>query len=193
MNNINLNTEIINYKNCAILIILIYVFCKYKSLKKKQIAINEALSSVDVQLKKRFDLIPNILTIAKKYMEHESSILTQITELRSQILNSTNSQDKIKYEEELGSLMKNLFVSVENYPELKANTILIDAVKTYNEVEEYISASRRFYNSAITEFKKESEIFPGNLFAKLFNIKVNEDYFKAKEEEKVSVDANKYL
>lgn len=193
MNNINLNTEIINYKNCAILIILIYVFCKYKSLKKKQIAINEALSSIDVQLKKRFDLIPNILTIAKKYMEHESGILTQITELRSQILNSTNSQNKIKYEEELSSLMKNLFVSVENYPELKANTILIDAIKTYNEVEEYISASRRFYNSAITEFKKESEIFPGNLFAKLFNIKVNEDYFKAKEEEKVSVDASKYL
>ena len=89
--------------------------------------------------------------------------------------------------------MQKLLFSMENYPDLKSNILMGQAIETYNEIEEYISAARRFYNSALNDFKKQSEIFPGNIFANIFNIHVNDKFFEAKDLEKNAIDANDYL
>ena len=176
-----------------IIVALIYIYYKYKMLKISQINFEEAKSGVDVQLKKRYDLIPNILSIAKKYMEHEKDLLTEITSLRAEAIKSNSYEETMKYNEKLTEDMQKLLFSMENYPDLKSNILMGQAIETYNEIEEYISAARRFYNSALNDFKKQSEIFPGNIFANIFNIHVNDKFFEAKDLEKNAIDANDYL
>lgn len=168
-----------------IIVALIYIYYKYKTLKVSQINFEEAKSGVDVQLKKRYDLIPNILSIAKKYMEHEKDLLTEITSLRAEAIKSNSYEETMKYNEKLTEDMQKLLFSMENYPDLKSNILMGQAIETYNEIEEYISAARRFYNSALNDFKKQSEIFPGNIFANIFNIHVNDKFFEAKDLEKI--------
>ncbi len=176
-----------------IIVALIYIYYKYKTLKVSQINFEEAKSGVDVQLKKRYDLIPNILSIAKKYMEHEKDLLTEITSLRAEAIKSNSYEETMKYNEKLTEDMQKLLFSMENYPDLKSNILMGQAIETYNEIEEYISAARRFYNSALNDFKKQSEIFPGNIFANIFNIHVNDKFFEAKDLEKNTINANDYL
>ncbi len=176
-----------------IIVALIYIYYKYKTLKVSQINFEEAKSGVDVQLKKRYDLIPNILSIAKKYMEHEKDLLTEITSLRAEAIKSNSYEETMKYNEKLTEDMQKLLFSMENYPDLKSNILMGQAIETYNEIEEYISAARRFYNSALNDFKKQSEIFPGNIFANIFNIHVNDKFFEAKDLEKNAINANDYL
>lgn len=176
-----------------LVILLFYIYYKYKTLKVSQINFEEAKSGVDIQLKKRYDLIPNILSIAKKYMEHETDLLTEITSLRAEAIKSNNYNEKMEYNEKITEDMQKLLFSMENYPDLKSNALMAQAIETYNEIEEYISAARRFYNSALNDFKKQSEIFPGNVFANIFNIHVNDKFFEAKDLEKNAIDANDYL
>lgn len=139
--------------------------CYVRVIKNKN-QVLEALSGIDVQLRKRYDLIPNILTIAQKFMEHEKEIFSKITELRTQAANAKlGSKEKFKAESALDEQMKALMVNVENYPALKSDATMVQAMQTYNEVEEHISAARRFYNSALRELKNSVEIFPSSLFA----------------------------
>ena len=138
----------------------------YVRVIKNKNQVLEALSGIDVQLRKRYDLIPNILTIAQKFMEHEKEIFSKITELRTQAVNANlGSKEKFQAENALDTEMKALMVNVENYPTLKSDATMVQAMQTYNEVEEHISAARRFYNSALRELKNSVEIFPGSLFA----------------------------
>lgn len=138
----------------------------YVRVIKNKNQVLEALSGIDVQLRKRYDLIPNILTIAQKFMEHEKEIFSKITELRTQAVNAKlGSKEKFQAENALDTEMKALMVNVENYPTLKSDATMVQAMQTYNEVEEHISAARRFYNSALRELKNSVEIFPSSLFA----------------------------
>lgn len=138
----------------------------YVNVVKSKNQVLEALSGIDVQLRKRYDLIPNILTIAQKFMEHEKEIFSKITELRTQAANAKlGSKEKFAAENALDTEMKALMVNVENYPTLKSDATMVQAMQTYNEVEEHISAARRFYNSALKELKNAVEIFPSSMFA----------------------------
>ena len=181
------------------IIVLVFVFWMYgiyASLIRKRNKAMEAFSSIDVQLKKRYDLIPNILTIAQKFMEHERGLMEEVTKLRTQVAGIPatfeNIDRKIALDGEIAQKMGQIMVAVENYPQLKSDETMVNAMRTYNEVEEHISAARRFYNSAANELKNAVEIFPSSFFARMMNIKAV-DFFKAEEIERLPVRASEFF
>ena len=177
--------------------ILIVSYLIYLSLITKKNKAKEAFSCIDVQLKKRYDLIPNVLFIANKYMEHERGLLEEITKLRAQATkiptDLANAEQKINLDGMISGKMGQLMVAVENYPQLKADQPMMQAMQTYSEQEEHIAAARRFYNSAVLELNNAVEIFPSSLFASMLNIKQLPFFEVTNEEERQSVDASKYL
>lgn len=180
----------------AIAFIFFSLYSTYVSLIMKKNKVREAFSSIDVQLKKRYDLMPNILTIAEKFMEHEKSLMEDITKLRTNALsvpsNYENIGQKLDLDAQIRSKMQQLMVSVENYPQLKSDQAMINAMQTYNEVEEHVAAARRFFNSAVNDLNNAVEIFPSSLIAAMLGIKAR-DYFKAEDHEAKPVNAADYL
>lgn len=180
----------------AVVVLIGWLYAVYAQLISKRNKAQEAFASIDVQLKKRYDLIPNILTIAQKYMDHERGIFEEVTKLRTQVMGMSSSYEnidkKIALDNEIVQKMGQIKVAMENYPELKADQTLVTAQQSYNEVEEHIAAARRFYNSAANELKNAVEIFPSSLIARMINIKAV-DFFKAAEIERQPIDASQYL
>ena len=164
----------------------------YVELIKLKNAVKSALSGIDVQLEKRYDLIPNILTIANKFMEHEKELITKITELRAQAVSVKSVEDKINLDSQITSKMGQLMVNMENYPQLKSDSTMLNAMQTYSEIEEHIAAARRFYNSAVTELNNKVEIFPSSMVASFLNIS-SYPFFVANPEAQKSVNASDYL
>lgn len=179
-----------------LVLLLIMLYRMYVRLIQLRNKTKEAMSGIDVQLKKRYDLIPNILTIAQKYMEHERGLFDEITELRTAaagIKSDANTiAKKINLDNQIASKMGQLMVNVENYPQLKADGTMMQAMQTYSEVEEHIAAARRFYNSAVNELNNAVEIFPSSLVAALIGIK-SYPFFETDEQSRQAVNANDYL
>ncbi len=177
-----------------LVIIGFVIYFVYASVIQAKNAVYEALSGIDVQLRKRYDLIPNVLTIAKKFMEHEKELFDRITTLRTQAINAkSGTKSKFEAESALDAELRSLMVNVENYPQLKSDETMIQAMRTYNEVEEHISAARRFYNAALTQLKNRIEIFPGSLFASHAGETANFSYFETDSASKEPINASKYL
>ena len=180
----------------AVLIILLYVW--YTRIIRNKNQVYEALAGIDVQLKNRSDLLPNILTIAKKFMEHEKELLSSVTELRTRSNAEYDSGDAqaIKQHMELasalGSEMGKLMVSVEAYPELKSVQTMQQAQLSYNEIETKIAAARRFYNSAVGQLNNSIEIFPGNIVAKYANVSIM-PFYETDDASRATVDASSIL
>lgn len=178
-------------------IILLAVFYGlYVQLIRKKNKTAEAMGGIDVQLKKRYDLIPNILTIANKFMEHEKSLITEITDLRTQAAglrsNAETITEKMHLDNTIASKMGQLMVNVENYPQLKSDQTMIQAMQTYSEVEEHIAAARRFYNSAVNDLNNSVEIFPSSMIAGMLGI-AKYPFFEADEISRKSVNASDYF
>ncbi len=177
---------------------LIVAYIWYAGIISKKNKAKESLSGIDVQLKKRNNLIPNILKITAKFMKHEKELITKVTELRSKVENDYDVDDieSVKsHLKDVGALDSNLgklMISVEDYPDLKSDKTMIQAQRTYNEVEEQIAAARRFYNSSVTALNNSIEIFPGNLLAGLAKAKIM-PFYKTDELSKAPIDANKFL
>lgn len=180
----------------VLLAILAVLYNLYVQLIQKRNKVKEAMGGIDVQLEKRYDLIPNILTIAKKFMEHERGLMDEITKLRSRAagLQSTAEtiSEKINLDNAIASRMGQLMVSVENYPQLKSDQTMLQAMQTYSEVEEHIAAARRFYNSAVNELNNAVEIFPSSMIAGMLGIR-SYPFFEAKEAAKNAVNASDFL
>jgi len=180
-----------------VVIVLVFIgilYNLYVGVIKNANQAREALSGIDVQLKKRHDLIPNILTIAQKFMEHERGIFEEVTKLRTQALNAkSGSKEKFQLEGELNSKLGQIMVQVENYPQLKSDATMTQAMQTYNEVEEHISAARRFYNSALTQLRNSITIFPSNIFAGFAGDARDFQFFSTDEASKAPVNASSYL
>ena len=176
--------------------VLFTLYGMYVQIIKKRNNAKEAMAGVDVQLRKRYDLIPNILTIAAKFMEHEKGLMTEITELRTQAASIRSDADtiskKIELDNAIASKMGQLMVNVENYPQLKSDQTMIQAMQTYAEVEEHIAAARRFYNSAVKDLNNSVEIFPSSLVAALIGAK-SCPFFETDEIARQAVDAGDYL
>ena len=173
---------------------VLLLYSLYATVVKNKNAVLEALSGIDVQLRKRYDLIPNLLTIAKKFMEHENELFGKITELRSKAINSEiGTREKFKAEAELDAQLKALMVNVENYPALKSDATMVQAMQTYNEVEEHISAARRFYNSALTQLRNSIQIFPGSIFAACAGNTANLSYFETDEVSRKPINAKDFM
>ncbi|MBS5803272.1 MAG: LemA family protein [Brachyspira sp.] len=177
-------------------VVLVIIYGIYYSLIQKKNKVKEAFSSIDVQLKKRYDLIPNVLFIANKFMEHERGLLEDITKLRAQAAklpaDLSNAEQKIKLDGAIAGKMGQLMVAVENYPQLKSDQTMLQAMQTYNEQEEHIAAARRFYNSAVLDLNNAVEIFPSSMIAAMLNIK-QMPFFEATEQERQAVDASQYF
>lgn len=179
-------------------IVVAVAYFWYVGLISKRNKAKEALSGVDVQLKQRSNLIPNILKIASKMMEHERSLMNEITELREKAeadydkSNVAAVKEHLTASENLADKMGQFMVRVEAYPDIKSSETMVQAQRTYNEVEAQISAARRFYNSAVTSLNNAVEIFPGNIIAGLANVQTM-PFYEADEPSKAPVDASAYL
>ena len=174
---------------------VIGVYVLYVSLIKKKNNLKEAAAGIDIQLKKRYDLIPNLLQTAAKFMEHEKGLMTEITRLRTQALENdfqSSPAEKIALEKQLNARIHDFRLAMENYPDMKSNQTMITAMQSLNEVEEHIAAARRFYNSSVTELKNAVEIFPSSLIAKLIGIKDEMPFFTAEEEAQKPINAAVY-
>jgi LemA protein len=180
----------------VVAVVFVVLYNLYVKLIQRKNKVKEAIGGVDVQLNKRYDLIPNILTIANKFMEHERGLMEEITNLRTKATNIKASaetiSEKANLDNQIVSKMGELFVSVENYPQLKSNETMVQAMQTYSEVEEHIAAARRFYNSAVNDLNNAVEIFPSSIIASMLGITPC-PFFEAPEAARTSVKASDYL
>lgn len=169
------------------------VVLAYNSFIGKRNQVDNAYASVDVQLKKRYDLIPNLVSTVKGYAKHEKDLFTKITELRAQAIQPRiDPNTKVQIDNELTGLLKSLFMVAENYPQLKASENFMHLQRTLTEVEEQLSASRRAYNSAVLAFNNLCDMFPTNLIASVFGFK-RRQFFEIPEGEDENVDVKKAL
>lgn len=181
----------------AALIVLFYSW--YVVLIRRRNRALEALSSIDVQLRKRHDLLPNILKLAERFMTHERELLTRVTELRNAARESydvTNPEAVRRHLEAEGGLqvgMRQLFALAENYPDLRSSETITEAQQTFALVEGHISAARRFYNSAVTDLNNAVQIFPGSLIARQVGVQTL-PFFELKDDSlRQAVDVSDYL
>lgn len=174
-----------------LVIVSIGVVLIYNNLIQARNNVEFAFGSIDAMLKKRYDLIPNLVETVKAYMKHEKDTLIQLTELRSRALSgSISSDEKVGLENQLAGMMRNVMVAVENYPELKASEQFTMLQRSWNEAEEQISAARRAYNSAVTHYNNAVEKFPSNILASMFGHKRKTVFeIPAQERENISAKA----
>jgi len=170
------------------IVIAIVLVLMYNSLVAKKNQVENIFASVDTQLKKRYDLIPNLVSSVSKYMEHEKSILEEVTKLRSEA-NKPNISDgeKIALDAKMSSALGSIMIAVENYPELKANENVMHLQRTLNEVEEQISAARRAYNQAVTDYNNALEQIPTNFMANAMNYQ-RKEVFEIHDSERQNVN-----
>ena len=160
----------------------------YNSLIAKKNQVDNIFASVDTQLKKRYDLIPNLVSSVSKYMEHERSLLEDVTKLRTQANNANLSEsEKIALDAKISRALGSIMVAVENYPDLKASENVMHLQRSLNEVEEQISAARRAYNQAVTDYNNALEQIPTNFIASAMHYKPKE-VFEIDESERKNVN-----
>jgi LemA protein len=166
-------------------VIFLFGIFFYNSLIGKKNQVTNAFSAIDVMLKKRFDLIPNLVEVVKQYTTYEQGTLTKIVELRAKATSgNVTPAEKAQLDSELSSSMKGLMVNIENYPDLKANTNFINLQTTWTESEEQIAAARRTYNASVTDYNNAIMMFPGSLFAGMLNFQPTQVLETAAEERK---------
>lgn len=154
-----------------VLLFALIAIVLYNGLIRKKNEVDNAFGGIDVQLKKRYDLIPNLVATVQQYATHEKDLLQRVTELRAQTLsNQLSTNEKVALDNQMSGALRNLMVSVENYPDLKANENFLNLQRNLNEVESQISAARRAYNAAVTSFNNGIETFPGNLMAGMMGL-----------------------
>jgi len=173
-------------------ILLMLVIMMYNSLIGRKNMVENMYGAVDALLKKRVDMIPNLIASVKEYMKHERYLLTKITELRTQILQTTDENQKIELESRLSGYLKNLMVNVENYPQLRASENFIQLQNAIKDVEDQISAARRAYNQAVTDYNNAIEMFPTNLMASMMGWQ-RKKVFEIPEDERKNINVSDYF
>ncbi|MBQ7410150.1 MAG: LemA family protein [Clostridia bacterium] len=177
----------------VILVIVLAAIGMYNGLVQSRNKVKNAWSQIDVQLQRRFDLIPNLVEAVKGYMEHENETLTKVTELRTSWANATTINEKAELDNQLSGALKTIMAVSENYPELKANQNFSELQEELRSTENKISYARQFYNDSVTMYNTKLEVVPTNLVASLFHFKP-EELFKTDSEEarqNVKVDFSK--
>ena len=175
------------YLFIAITIILfIYILVTYNTLIKLNNILKEAFSTMDVYLKKRWDLIPNLVEVVKGYAKHEKDVLNQITTLRTNNYQNMSINKKINVNEQLTQDISRIIAISENYPDLKASQNFLELSRDLTKIEDEIANSRKYYNGSVRIFNTKIQVFPNNIIAKLFNFK-EENMFEAKSDEKSNV------
>jgi LemA protein len=150
--------------------LLLLYFLMYNSLISKKNAIEHAFSSIDVQLKQRFDLLPNLVETVKQYMNHEKSVLEGVTKLRAKMQGNPTEDQKVQASNELSKLASQVMVLSENYPDLKASSNFIQLQQVMHETESQIAAARRAYNAAVIDLNNSVEMFPTSIIAGMMRL-----------------------
>jgi LemA protein len=165
---------------CAAVVLLpvIFVIAQYNALVALKNYIRESWSNVDTELKRRYDLIPNLVAVVKGYAAHERDTLERVTELRNRCAaNNGSPSEQAVDEKQLVDSLKQLLVLVENYPQLKADQNFLKLQTELVNTEDRIQAARRFYNGNVRDYRNKCETFPSNLVAKMFGFKSEGDFF----------------
>ena len=176
-----------------VIIILVVIFAfisTYNSLIQSRNKVKNSWSQIDVQLQRRFDLIPNLVETVKGYMKHEEETLAKVTELRTSWANAKTVNEKAGLDNQLSGVLKTIMAVSENYPDLKANQSFIGLEQELKETENKISYARQFYNDSVTIYNTKVETIPTNIVASLFGFKVEELYKVDSEEAKNNVKVN---
>ncbi|RJO60107.1 LemA family protein [candidate division WS5 bacterium] len=167
-------------------VIIVALVVMYNSLVRLRVRVDEAWSDIDVQLKRRYDLIPNLIETVKGYAKHEKKLFENVTKARVASMKAESPAEKGKAENMLTDTLKSLFAVAENYPDLKANENFLELQKELSDTENKILSSRRFYNGNVRELNTKIEVFPSNMIAGMFNFSKRE-FFEAEEGEKEPV------
>ncbi len=171
-----------------IIAVLLLIVILFNSLIAKRNAVNNAFAGIDAYLKKRYDLIPNLVAAVQKNMEHERGLLNEITELRSRAISGNISdRERVELDNKISRALGAINIAVENYPDLKANTNFLQLQASLNEVEEQLSAARRAYNAAVNSYNNAVQMFPTNLVAMIMGFKAR-PFFEASEAERQNVN-----
>ena len=169
--------------------VALFVLYLYNSLIITRFRVREALSQIDVQLKRRTSLIPNLIETVKGYAKHEKGLFEKVTELRSQLMKAQGPEEKAQANNMLTGALKSLFAVAENYPSLRASENFKELQEELSDTENKIAYSRQFYNSNVLNYNTKLEIFPNVIFARLLNFKPAE-FFAASDEEKKDIKVN---
>lgn len=172
-----------------VVILLIYILLTYNSIVKLVNRVDEAFSTMDVYLKKRWDLIPNIVETVKGYAKHENETLKEVVELRNSYYDNMTTNDKLDVNSKISQRVSKLMAIAESYPELKANENFKDLSTQLTKVEDEIANARKYYNGTVRIYNNKVEIFPNNIFAKMFGYK-SKSMFEAMENERENVNIN---
>jgi LemA protein len=167
----------------VILLIIGFIVTNYNALIQLRNKVRDQFSQIDVQLKKRADLIPNLVETVKGYAKHEKGTFEDVVKARNTYLTANTVEEKGEADKQMTAALNKLFALAESYPELKANTNFMDLQNSLKETEDKISYARQFYNDAVLKYQNKIEMFPSNIIAGLFNFKA-EKFFEATENEK---------
>ncbi|TSD00105.1 MAG: LemA-like protein [Parcubacteria group bacterium Athens0714_25] len=167
-------------------VVVVWVIGVYNGLIRLKNRVDEAWSDIDVQLKRRYDLIPNLINTVKGYASHEKELLEKVTEARTAAMGAQTPAEKEGAENMLSGTLKSLFAVAENYPDLKANQNFLELQRELSDTENKIQASRRFYNGNVRDFNIKIEVFPSSIVAGMLHFS-KRDFFEAEESEKENV------
>ena len=177
----------------VIVVIIMAIISMYNDLVKSRVKVDNAWSQIDIQLQRRFDLIPNFVETVKGYMNHESETFEKIAALRTSWANTSSVKDKAEIDNQISGALKTIMAVSENYPELKANQNFLQLSEELRNTENKISFSRQFYNDTVTRYNTKIQTIPTNIIAGMFNFTAR-DLFKAESDEarkNVKVDFGK--
>jgi len=167
-------------------VFVLFLIGTYNGLVVLKARIQEALSGIDVQLKRRADLIPNLVETVKGYAKHEKGVFENVTKARSSLMGATSLQEKAEANNQLSGALKSLFAVAEAYPDLKASSNFQDLQRQLEDTEDKVAYSRQFYNANVLEYNTRIMVFPSNIIASMFAF-VKADFFAANEEERKNV------
>lgn len=167
----------------VVALIGIFIWVTYNSLVTLRVRVDEAWSDINVQLKRRLDLIPNLVETVKGYAKHESGVFQAVTEARANVINANGVKETAAAENQFEGALKSLFAVAEAYPDLKANENFVELQRELVDTEDKIQASRRFYNSGVTGLNTKIQTFPANVVAGMFSFK-NREFFDVDETER---------
>lgn len=171
----------------VIVLISLFLWATYNSLVTLRVRVDEAWSDINVQLKRRLDLIPNLVETVKGYAKHESSVFTAVTEARASVMNAKGVKETATAENQFEGTLKSLFAVSEAYPDLKANQNFIELQGELVDTEDKIQASRRFYNSGVRDLNTKIQTFPHNVVAALFHFVIRE-FFDVDDSERAAAN-----
>jgi LemA protein len=171
----------------VVVVLIIAAVAMYNGLVRLNVRSDEAWSDINVQLKRRYDLIPNLVSTVQGYAKHEKTVFEEVTAARANALNAQGVKETAQADNQFQGALKSLFAVSENYPDLKANQNFLDLQAQITDTEDKIQASRRFYNGVVRDFNTKRKVFPTNIFAGMLGFNKDKEFFETDADESAKI------